>query len=493
MEFLDPAKETRHRVIMWVGYVLVAGGIVIATLILLYQAYGFGIGKNGSVIQNGLVFFSSQPHPANIYLNGKIDKASTNARLVLPAGLYRTQLKRSGYHTWQRTIEVEGGDVQHFDYPFLVPTQLTPKTLKTYTGSPDLVTQSPDRRWLVVETPGSDTEFSVYDLKNPAKVPLALTLPASAVTKATGSENFQLEEWADDNKHFVLQHNYDGKYEFILVDRTDGANAQNLNTVLSDSPTKLTLINKKYNRYYLYNGKTATLQSVSLAAPEPKTTILEHVQAYQSYSDNTVLYSTDNGNPADKTYIKLKIGDQTYPVRSFPPGATPLLNLTEYSGKLYVAAGATAQDKVYIYKDPVGQLRKLPNHALVPEQVLHVHLPNYLSFSSNAQFIMTENGTQFGVYDIENKKGHNYTMLQPLDSPQLHASWMDGDRMTYVSNGKLIIFDYDGTNEQTLVSASSSYLPAFAPDYRFVYTLSPAKVPSQADLDQTSLLAPRDQ
>ena len=73
MEFLDPAKQTRHRIILWVGYVLVAVGIVIATLVLLYQAYGFGLGKNGTVIQNGLVFLSSQPRPANIYMNGKLE------------------------------------------------------------------------------------------------------------------------------------------------------------------------------------------------------------------------------------------------------------------------------------------------------------------------------------------------------------------------------------------------------------------------------------
>ncbi|HVV66541.1 MAG TPA: PEGA domain-containing protein [Candidatus Saccharimonadales bacterium] len=492
MEFLDPAKETRHRIIMWIGYVLIAVGIVIATFILLYEAYGFGINKNGNVIQNGLVFFSSQPNPANIYLNGKLNKASTNARVVLPAGIYRTQLERSGYHTWQRTIEVEGGDVQHFDYPFLIPNKLTQKTIKAYAGYPGLMTQSPDRRWLLVETPGSSTSFSVYDLKNPTKAPETLDLPASAVTKAQGSESFVLEEWADDDKHVVLQHNYDGKSEFILVDRTNAANTQNLNAVLSSSPTKLTLDNKKYDQYYMYDSKTAVLQSATLSAPTPKT-LLEHVLAYQSYSDDTLLYATDNGDATSKVYIKLKIGSQTYPVRDFPSGASPLLDLTEYSGTLYVAAGATGQDKVYIYKDPVGQLHKLPGHALVPDQVLHVPLPNYVSFSDNAQFIVAENGTQFGVYDIENKKGYNYAMSQPIDPPQAHATWMDGDRMTYVSNGKLIIFDYDGTNEETLLNALSPYLPAFAPDFKFVYTLSPAKTAAQADLDQTSLLAPADQ
>lgn len=498
MEFLDPAKQMRHRVILWVGYILVAIGIVIATLVLLYQAYGFGLGKNGQVIQNGLVFFSSQPHPAKIYLNGKLSKEQTNARIALPSGIYRVELERGGYRTWQRTIEVEGGDVQHFDYPLLVPSKLTSKKLAGFAGVPGLAIQSPDQRWLLVQKPNSMTSFSLYDLKAPAKAPVDIDLPASLLTKAV-HQNWQLDEWADDNKHILLQHNYDGKREFILVDRTDSSKSQNLDKALSTDPAKLSLINKKYDQYYLYDSSAASLRKATLGSPAP-VPVLDHVLNYQSYSDDTLLYATDTGAPAGKVLVKLKIGDKTYPVRTFPAspaGSAYLLNLTEYSGTLYLAVGSANTDKVYIYKDPVGQLHKLPNHALVPSQVLHVPAPNYVSFSNNAQFIMAESGKNFGVYDIENEKGYNYKMDRSLDKPQLHADWIDGNRMTYVSGGKVLMFDYDGTNKQTLVSDSPLYLPAFAPDFKFVYTLAPdvskGSVPGQTNLDQTSLLIPTDQ
>jgi hypothetical protein len=406
--------------------------------------------------------------------------------------IYRVQLQRGGYRTWQRTVEVEGGDVQHFDYPFLIPNKLVTKKVQAFASAPGLSTQSPDRRWLLIQKPGSATDFFVYDLKNPGKAPENLALPASVVTKATSSENWQLDEWADDNTHAVLQHSYDGKNEYILIDRTDAAKSQNLNVALSADPTKLTLLNKKYDQYYLYDSKTATLQKDTLAAPA-KVTVLQHVLNYQSYGRDGLLYATDASAPAGKVLVKLALGGSTYPVRVLPAGTTYLLDLTKYSGTLYLAAGASSQDKVYVYKDPVGQLSKLPNHALVPAQVLHVAQPNYLSFSTNAQFIMAENGNQFGVYDIENTKGYNYITPQSLDPPQTHATWMDGDRLTYVSDGKLIMFDYDDTNQQTLISASSTYLPAFTPNYKFVYTLTPAPAAGQIDLTQTSLLIPTDQ
>jgi hypothetical protein len=491
MDYLDPKKRFRHHVMLYVGYVLIGIAIIIGTIVLLYQAYGFGLGKNGTVIQNGLFFFSSQPRPADIYVNSVRKSVKTNTRLSLPAGIYNVVLKRDGYRSWQRTIGLEGGSVQHVDYPFLIPKTLTPKKIQSYAAAPGLATQSPDRRWLLVEQPNTLTSFDVYDLKNPTKPAEALALPGNLLTKATGPESWQIGEWAADNRHVVLQHIYDGKTEFILVDRADPAQSLNLNTALSLSPAKLTLNDKKYDQYYLYTAAGGLLQTASLKTPAAQP-FLEHVLDYKSYGNDTVLYATDGNVPAGKVQVKLRIGDKTSVIRNFPAGTAYLLDLTKYSGDMYVATGASSENKVYIYKDPTGQLAANPNHALVPSQVLRVAAPNYLSFSDSAQFIVTENGTEFAVYDIENEAAYHYFSPYTPDAPQTHANWMDGNRLTYVSSGKLVLFDYDNTNRQMLVPAGSQYKPAFTPNYKFLYTLAPA-ANNQFDLNQTSLLAPADQ
>jgi hypothetical protein len=491
MDYLDPKKRFRHHVMLYVGYVLIGIAIVIGTIVLLYQAYGFGLGKNGTVVQNGLFFFSSQPHPANIYVNGARKSVRTNTRLSLPAGIYNVSLQRDGYRTWQRAIGLEGGSVQHVDYPFLIPKTLAPKKIQGYTAAPGLVTQSPDHRWLLVEQPGTLAGFDVYDLKNPTKPAESYALPDGLLTKAAGAENWQQSEWAGDNRHVVLQHIYDGKTEFILLDRDDPAQSVNLNTALSLSPAKLTLKDKKYDKYYVYNAAGGVLQASSLKTPAPQP-YLDHVLSYQSYGDDTMLYATDSGAPAGKIQVKLRIGDKTSVIRTFPAGTTYLLDLTKYDGSMYVTTGASSENKVYIYKDPVGQFAANPDRALVPSQVLHVTAPNYLSFSDSAQFIMTENGTEFGVYDIENEMAYHYFSPYTLDAPQVRANWMDGNRLTYVSKGKLVMFDYDNANRQVLVPAAGQYEPVFTPNYKFLYTVAPA-AGGQFDLAQTSLLTPADQ
>lgn len=498
MDYLDPKKQIQHRIRLLVGYVLVGVAVIFGTVILLYQAYGFGLGKNGKVIQNGLVFLSSQPHPARIYINGALKSVRTNVRLSLPAGIYNVTLTRDGYRDWQRVLPLTGGSVEHFDYPFLIPKALAPKAVADYAGTPRLTTQSPDRRWLLVQRPGPVGNFDLYDLKiatkAPVQPPVRLALPAGLLSKATGSEGWQLGEWADDNKHVLLRHIYDGHIEYVLVDRTDAAQSINLNQRVTALPSRVSLADKKFDQYYAYDT-AGRLSKVSLKQPVLQP-LIDHVLAYKPYGKDTVLYVTDSGAPAGKALLRLRSGAKTYTIRAFPagPGARYLVDLAGYKGKLYVVASASSADRIYVYKDPLGQLSDNPSHLPVPAQVLRVNNPDYLSFSDNAQFVMAERASEFAVYDIENKQVYHYNSLHRLDKPQTHAGWMDGDRLVFTSAGKLFMSDYDNANRQVLVASSGRYLPAFTPDYKSVYTLAPATAGhGHFSLYRTPLLTPADQ
>lgn len=493
MDFLDPKKQRRHKILLICGYLLIACVVVGTTTILLYEAYGFGLGKGGSIIQNGLIYLSSQPNPANIRLNGKLLTTSTNTSLTLPEGIYSVQLSRSGYRTWSREIEVDGGMIESYTYPLLIPSKLVTDNIKSYSSMPAVATQSPSRRWLLVLQPGSDSTFDLYDLSNPVLAPTQITIPSDIVSSASNSESWQVIAWSNDNQHVLLEHIYDGKSEYIMVDIANPSQSFNLSQDLNGvSFTSISLNNERYNQYYLYDATTQTLMSDSLSSPTSPTTVLTNVLTYNSYGGNTILYVTPNGAPAGKVYLDELNGTTNYRIKTFSAGTTYLLDMAGYNGSFYVVAGASSENKVYIYNNPVGQLQADPKQAPVPVQVLLVNNPTYVSFSDNAQFVVAESGQQFAVYNIENSSGYNYQTTLPLDGPQTNATWMDGDRLTYVSGGKLIMFEYDHNYQQQLVTASASFLPFFTPSYNYLYTLTPGSGSSYF-LTRTSMYTPADQ
>lgn len=487
MDYLDPEQHRKHRRRILLGYLLIGVIILVVLRFLFYSAYGYGVDKNGQIIKNGFVYVSTQPNPASIYLNNKLSKSKTNSRLLLPSGRYTVRLERDGYRAWQRSITVEGGDVQHFDYPLLLPRTLTTTTVKSYASAPGLATQSPDHRWLLVQQPGSFTTFDLYDLKDPAKAPTTVALPSALLAKGT-NHSWEAIEWATDNRRVLLRHLHDGITEFVVLDRETPAQSVNLNKSFSITPTMVSLNDRKYDQYYLYDSAKQLLLKASLKAPGT-TTYLDHILAYKSYGNNTVLYATDAGATKGKVAVRIQVGTKNYTVREVAAGKTYVLDLTSYDRKLYVALSSSSENRLYIYKDPLAQLTA--KKVATPSRALLISNPTYLSFSSNTQFIMTQNGQALAAYDLEYGKSYNYTLDAPLDQPQAHASWMDGHRLVYVSGGKLMMLDYDSTNKQVLVSAMPAYSPFFAPDHKYVYVLAQG-LQTQANLTQTALLTPAD-
>ena len=489
MDFLDPEKHRRHMITIAIGYFFIALAVGMATLILLYYAYGFSFGKNGQVIQNGLMFVSSTPNPAKVYLNGKLNKAQTNSRVILEEGEYEMQFQRDGYRTWQRSVTIDGGKVVHYDYPFLIPTTLTTAAIKTYDETPQLTMQSPDHRWVLVSRASTPEEFEEFDLKDPKAVTSdTLTLPAGLITKATTTQSWQLVEWSSDNKHVLLKHVYDDTSEYVLLDRSAPDKSLNLSQTLDQNLTELRLVDHKYDRYYLYDAAKLALTKASLGNPEP-VPYLDHVLAFKSYGGDTVVYAAAAGADGDGSVrLKLQQGDTSYSLRDLTPGTSYLVDIAKFDGSLYVAAAAASENKAYIYQDPIAQINNRNIGLAVPVQVLRVTSPSYMAFSTNSRFMMVEGGTSFGVYDAEDEKGFSYSLPTALDAPQTHATWMDGHRLLYTSGGTLTMVDYDNSNRQKLTTNSPAYVPSFDSGFKYLFTFAPSKQDAaKTSLTSTSL------
>ncbi len=488
MDYLDPKSQRMQRIRLWIGYALVAISIVIGCVILLWQAYGYGL-KNGQVIQNGMVFLSSQPNPASIYVNGVLNPATTNTRLTIPAGVYKFELSSPGYRPWYHLIPIYGGQVIHYDYPLLFPVKLTKTIIAKYAAAPVIATQSPSQQYLVVSDPANFGSFLEYDLTNPKVPPVTLNLPQGLLSPATTSQSWQVVGWANDNQHLLLDHLYDGSQEFIELDTQNPSQSINLNKTYNVNPTSVSFNNLRYNQFYFYDSTTQILSAATIGSSTVNQ-LETGVLAYKSYGSKDFLYVTStSSDPAGQVSVELDNGGTDYFVRYLPTSTIYLLNMADYNGTNYSVVGASSGDFVYIYENILSQAQAGPNPKIEPFRALKIANPNYESFAPTAQFILTENGQNFAVYDIYNDIIYHYKTSLPLDSPQTHVSWMDGDRLMFVSGGKLVVFDYDNTNRQTLTPALPAYPSFFAPDYRSYFGLVQA-TPTGVDLYQTSLVVP---
>lgn len=482
MDFLDPKKKRAHRRRLMLGYGLIAVVLSICTLALVFVTNGYGIDRKGTIIQNGLIFVSAHPVGANIFINDKA-QGTTDGRFVLQEGKYKVTLQQKGYRNWERDVSLEGSSIERLVYPFMFPQTLSSHDIEEYASLPDMVSTSPDRHWIVSHIADSFNNFIVTDASTKDNASTTIVVPTSVLIPHPGSQKIELVEWSTDNQHFLIKDTYDGGVDFVIVDRSTPANSVNLTQVFGHSFTKVSLRDKRFDQLYVYDAGTGLLEAADVKA-KTLDPVGNHILAYWPFGSGTLVYVTDDGAPSGKVFAKILDGGKSYILRTLPSSSTYLLNMATFGGHQYVAVGTSAESRVYLYEDPLDMLRKNPPQTATAKALLKVDTTaEFVSFSANTRFIAVQGGSKFAVYDAENNRQFRYdTNLKLQDHAQ--ATWMDGHRLMLVSDNKLHIFDFDGTNDQTLTTNRPGYAPAFDRDYTALFTVSPSTV----NADKTVLL-----
>ena len=493
MDFLDPKKRRSYNIRLFIGFILISIAIVLATTILALITAGYTINrKTGQVIQNSLVFINSQPVSASIYINGSLS-GTTNARFVLGSGNYDVKLQQAGYHTWSNHIALYGGQVEQLTYPFLFPNTPLKSTISTLSSAPSVFSYTPDRHWLLVSVPGQVGSFYVIDLTN-TKTPITqITIPADVLGSKPGTNNLTAVQWSTDNLHLLLRDDYQGGSQYIMLNRTDPTTSFNLEQLFSSATfTSVKMDNQAYDKLYLYDQTSLSLSLADVTA-KTVTPVLSSVLAFSPYSTNQILYTTPDAKQSNMVDAELYNSDvnKSYTLRELPTGTSYELNMASYNSSLYAVVGSSGSNYAYVYMNPLDQFSAQPNTQPLPYTLIVVNgSPENVTFSNNARFIALQSGSQFGVYDIQYDTHYRYDTTLALAPNQL-ALWMDGNRLEANINGKLTIWDFDGTNMVSLTPASTANDSAFNQNYSAVYTAVPVATPGSTAVDvvRNSLIA----
>lgn len=444
--------------------------LAISTVVLLFAAYGYDIDRStGGIIQNGLIVLDAHPESATIYANGE-QKGTTDNRLPLPAGQYKIELKRDGYRTWSHSVNLEGGSIEQLVYPFLFPDKLISKNIQQYTAAPQVASESPDRHWLVTSQPTAGA-FQVFDLNNNKTPSTTLSLPVDTVTTPAGPQSYEAVEWSSDNVHLLLKHSYQGGFEFVVLDRENPTNSVNITKLFTGvNFVTASLRDKKSDQFYLHTAE-GSLFSAETKVKTP-TLVLQKAVEYKSYQADTLLYAIVPSDSATIAEIHFRQGSQDYVLRTVPKADKYLLDMAQFDGHFYIAAGSTADGHTYVYKDPMADYGRKPARTPQPSRVLIVNGAQYVSFSAIARFISVQAGSNFAVFDAETGRQFKYDIKLPLTADQ-KATWMDGHRLLLNSKDTQYVFDFDGTNLQKLNPALHTYKPFFDRDYTAIFMLAP--------------------
>ncbi|MEI8233014.1 MAG: PEGA domain-containing protein, partial [bacterium] len=106
--------------------------ISLGTFLMIRYAQGYRPTKTGTIKGTGLLSANSFPTAAEVYINGKLTTATDNT-LNLDPSTYDVEIKKDGYHTWSKKLEITAELVTETNAQ-LFPTSPSLEPL-TYTGA----------------------------------------------------------------------------------------------------------------------------------------------------------------------------------------------------------------------------------------------------------------------------------------------------------------------------------------------------------------------
>lgn len=492
MDYLDPDKKRQHTQRLFIGYGLVALAIGFGTILMALFAFGYTFDRrSGSVIQNGLIFIDMSPVDADVYIDDELIGRG-NQRLVLPSDSYEIEIREDGYRDWTKQVDLRGGSVERFSYPFLFPEEIAGATYRRFNELPDIFSASPDRRWMIVQEADEASAFVRYDLREQVNLPSFFSLPVGVMTAHNDDEvQVSVVEWSNDSEHFIMRHQFGDRMEYILVNHVEPSQSQNLTARFSDTAfTDISLIDKQHDEYHLFNRDTDTLLLAQLASDEVED-VREEVLTYRSHGQDALAYITtmiddiddidalveqkleDAEAVADQAFLVMQDGDDTAVIAAFPldDKDTYLMDFARFSGEWRVAVSYAPSERVYIYQNPINSVLS-SNSAITPLHVFRTSsTPERISFSANARNIATQAGFEISVYDNERDAAHQYNLSEGDAANNGRLQWMDGHRLLLASDDLLRVSDFDGDNVQELVNCTSRENVLFDTSYEHFYCI----------------------
>ncbi|PIR01874.1 MAG: hypothetical protein CO031_00470 [Candidatus Nealsonbacteria bacterium CG_4_9_14_0_2_um_filter_37_38] len=271
--------------------------ILITPSVIFYsQGYRFDF-ETKKVVQTGGFYFKVFPRNAEIYLNGKLKTktsvltSSTLIKNLLPK-TYEIQIKKEGYHSWQKSLEIYEKQVTEAKNIILFPEN--PK-FETLTKNVNNFWFSPDGK-----------KIAIYELNYP---PLATTSPSRIDKEPSPEWTLKLYELEKNIKSHLIgaKDIYSGGVDLLNLEFSQDSKEIYLNVGMKEQEKNFVLELNKFPPVLIKKETTSPPEDVITS---------------QTF-DNKIYYLDDSGYvfKADSLPLSLqervgvKINEKSFPIQ----------------------------------------------------------------------------------------------------------------------------------------------------------------------------------
>lgn len=467
----NPSSKQREIIKRTITYTLMTTAVVVLVAFLVMTMLGYRFNRNdGSLVQGGLVQFVSQPSGADVIVNGKDIGSNTTTKMTLEPGEHDVLIQRKNYRDWTKRIDVRAGMVTWLNYARLIPRDLKVETVREFEQL-DEALSSPDDKWFALLPDNSQPELIFADLQRDEPQFRSLNLPSEAFTapKDDAASRFRLSKWTPNGRFLLVEHSYEGKREWIVVDREDASRTRNITTLLSIDATQVEFANNSGRLFYVLeegNVRRVNLNEATLSRP-----LINNVKSFNVSleRDELLTYETlPKEGVRELGYYNDGGSDGPVVLKSVevPASVTLGVAIEKYYDDTYIALAVG--DRVEVMRGDLPKSNQSSPLKLVETLELSGNARD-LMIKGGGRFIYARSGAEFVAYDLEQKA--QYTTRLSAEKPNPQLEWLDEYILWSDFDGELQFYDFDGGNHQKIVPVASGYDVTLARNGRYVYSI----------------------
>jgi hypothetical protein len=468
-------RELIRRVLI---YALMTSVVIIVVSGLVFVVLGYQLGQKGQLEQGALLQFASTPGGATVTVDGKVQSAHTPSKMTVLAGEHTIEMSRTGYDNWTKTLDIKAGTLTWINYIRLVPSTHPTVTVATYPTVYDSKAAA-DGRSLYIQQSGSTPTFQLVDISSDKIKTTAITVPAKDYTDATSvgvTHTFSIAELSGDGRYLLLQHTYNDKKEWLVVDSQNLDNTKNVTALFDLDISELHFAGDNGSILYALTG--GDVRKLDLSASTVSSVLLANVSTFSLYNTNVITYIGTTTDGTKRVVGLYREGDSA-PVILRTTNSGPDVPLTvatsHYFNEDYVTISEGAKVDITAGSYPTPGATNISS--LKPFASFNLSFsPSKTSFSIGGDYLVMQSGKTFAGYDIEHQTLASSTLstISPTaTTTTLNSSldWIDDSHLWSDDSGVVTMRDFDGTNVETFGPAVVGQMVTLSQDGNYLYSI----------------------